>query len=103
MSALFNNVPLKETIDILVDKTGNWFNKTHSMQLQEHQLTELLEISTKNQLFQFNRKFYEQTDGVSLGQLLANVFMCPIESQLEQKSTIPSFCRRYIDDTLSQC
>ena len=37
VSALFSNVPLKETIDILVDKAfeGDWFNKTHSMQLQE--------------------------------------------------------------------
>ena len=57
VSALFTNVPLKETIDILVDKAfeGDWFNKTHSMQLQKHQLTDLLEIATTNQLFQFNQ------------------------------------------------
>ena len=41
------------------------------MQFQKHQLTELLEIATEN------GKFYEQTDGVSLGPLLANFFMCP--------------------------
>ena len=51
--ALFTNVPLKETIDILVDKAfeGDWFNKTHSMQLQKHQRTDLLENATSNQLF----------------------------------------------------
>ena len=97
VSALFTNVPLKETIDILVDKAfeGDWFNKTHSMQLQKHQLTDLLEIATTNQLFRFNGELYEQTDGVAmgslLGPLLANVFMCHIEDQLEQKSMIPSF------------
>ena len=38
--------------------------------------------------------------GSPLGPLLANVFMCHIENQLEQKSMIPSFYRRYVDDTL---
>ena len=53
VSTLFTNVPLKETIDILVDKAfeNEWFNKTHSMQLKKHQLTELSEIATSNQLF----------------------------------------------------
>ena len=106
VSALFTNVPLKETIDILVDKAfeGDWFNKTHSKQLEKHQLTDLLEIATMNQLFQFNGELYEQTDGVAMGSplvpLLANVVMCHIENQLEQKSMISSFYRRYIDDTL---
>ena len=57
-----------------------------------------------NQLFQFNGELYEQTDGVAmgspLGPLLADVFMCHIENQLEQKSMILSFYRRYVDDTL---
>ena len=105
VSALFTNVPLKETFDILVDKAfeGDWFNKTHSMQLQKHQLMDLLEIATTNQLFQFNGELYEETGGVAmgspLGPLLANVFMCHIEDHLEQKSMIPSFYRRYVDDT----
>ena len=76
------------------------------MQLQKHQLTELLEIATSKQLFQFNGELFEQTDGVTmgspLGPLLANVFMSCIENQLEQKSMIPSFYQRYmyVDDTL---
>ena len=103
VSALFTNVPLKETIEILVDKAfeGDWFNKTHGMQLQKHQLTDILGIATTNQLFQFNGELYEQTDGVAMGSplrpLLENVFMCHIENQLEQKSMIPSFYRRYVD------
>ena len=52
--------------------------KLHDM--RQHQLTDLLEIATTNQLFQFNGELYEQTDGVAigspLGPLLANVFMC---------------------------
>ena len=38
--------------------------------------------------------------GSPLGPLLANVFMCHIENQLKQKNMIPSFYRRYVDDTL---
>lgn len=69
VSAIFTNVPLKETIDILVDKAfeGDWFDKTHSKQLEKRQLTDLLEIATMNQLFQFNGELYEQTDGVTMG------------------------------------
>ena len=50
-----------------------------------------------------NSELYEQTDdeamGSLLGPLLANIFMCHIENQLEQKGMIPSFYRRYVDDT----
>ena len=54
-------------------------------------------------MFQFKGELYEQMDGVATGSvvpLLANVFMCHIEDQLERKSMIPSFYRRYVDDTL---
>ena len=57
-------------------------------------------------MLQFNGELYEQTDGVAmgspLGPLLANVFMCHIENQLEQNNMIPSFYRRYVDDTLDK-
>lgn len=96
MSALFTNVSLQETIEIIVDKAleSDWFNKTHSTQLQKHQLMDLLEITTMNQLFQFNGELYEQTDGAAmgslLGPLLANIFMYHIKNQLEQKNMISS-------------
>ena len=74
VSALFTNVPLEETIQILANKafTLNWLNKTHS-------LVELLRVATKHQLFQFNGSLYEQIDGVAmgspLGPLMANTFV----------------------------
>lgn len=45
-------------------------NKTQSMQLQKHQMTELLEIATTNQLFKINGELYEQTYGVAMGSPL---------------------------------
>ena len=32
---------------------------------------------------------------------MANVFMCSIEEKLESKNKLPSFYRRYVDDTLA--
>ena len=50
MSTLFTSIPLKEIIDILVDKAfdGYKFNNGRIAQLQQHQLTDLLEIATIN-------------------------------------------------------
>ena len=39
--------------------------------------------------------------GSPLGPLLANMFMCSIEEKLEEKSELPSFYKRYVDDTLA--
>ena len=104
VTSLFTNVPLDETIQILLaDKAFNddWFNKTHDLKLSRDQLIELLNAATKNQLFQFNGNLYEQTDGVAmvspLGPLLANVFMCPIEDKLDIASA------GIFLDTLNHC
>ena len=45
------------------------FNKTSGLNLQKDQLVKLHEIATTSQLFQFNGKLYEQTDGVAVGSL----------------------------------
>ena len=83
----------------------DWFNKTHELNLSRDQLTKLLNAATKNQLFQFNGNLYEQTDGLAmgtpLGPLLAIVFMCSIEDKLDQDGNLPSYYRRYVDDTFT--
>ena len=106
VSSLFTNVPLGETIQILADNLNNWFNETHLLNLSRMDLSvDLFRASTKDQLFQFNGQFYEQTDGVamgsSLGPLLANVFMGSIEVTLVLEGKMPSFYKRYVDDTLT--
>jgi len=52
VTALFTNVPLNETIEILVDKafTNDWFNQTYDLNLQKEQLAKLLEIATTNRV-----------------------------------------------------
>ena len=108
VTSLFTNVPLSETINILVHKafTDDWFNKTYGLNLQKDQLAKLLEIATTNQLFQFDGQLYEQTDGVAmgspLGPLMANVFMCHLEEKLSRDGLIPDLYKRYVDDTLAK-
>ena len=107
VSALFTNVPVDETIGILARKAfkDDWFNKEYNLNITEADLIELLEVSTKNQLFQFQGVLYEQVDGVAmgspLGPLMANAFMCNIEEQLTNQNKMPTFYKRYVDDTLS--
>ena len=100
-TSLFTNVPVQETINILIDKafTDNWFNSTYD------QLTQLLRMASTDQLFQFDGQLYEQCEGVAmespLGPLLANVFMCHLEEILSDNDLIPPFYGRYVDDTLA--
>ena len=105
--SLFTNVPLDETIEILVNKAfkDNWFNSQYNLNISRQDLTDLLNIATKDQLFQFEGTLYEQFDGVAmgspLGPLIANVFMCSIEEQLDLDGKMPEFYRWYVDDTLT--
>ena len=98
---------MDETIGILARKAfkDDWFNKEYNLNITEADLIELLEVSTKNQLFQFQRVLYEQVDGVAMGSplglLIANAFMCNIEEQLTNQNKMPTFYKRYVDDTLS--
>ena len=81
VDALFTNIPLNKTIDIL------------------------LNLATKESFFTFNNKFYIQVDGVAmgspLGPILANIFLSHHEENWLNKCPIkfkPSFYRRYVDD-----
>ena len=123
VSSLFTNVPVDETIETIAERAfeNDWFNREYDLNITKLDLMELLRIATKNQLFQFEGKLYEQVDGVAmgsplgplmanafmckmgspLGPLMANAFMCKIEKQLERENKLPIFYKRFVDDTLS--
>ena len=106
--ALVINVPLSETINILVLKefTDDWFNQTYDLNLEKKELAQLLKVAATNQLFQFDGPLYEQTYGVAMGSplcpLMANVFMCHLEEELTRDGMVPSLYERYVDDTLAR-
>ncbi|XP_068684732.1 uncharacterized protein [Montipora foliosa] len=107
VTALFTNIPVDKTIDILIAKVfqNNWFNVTHNLYITRSHLKQLLKITVKNQLFQFNGQLYEQRDGVAmgspLGPLMANSFLFHIEENLDQANKLPSLYKQYVDDTLA--
>ena len=90
----------------ILDKafTDNWFSTTYELNISREDLSDLLKVAIKDQLFQLNGNLYQQTDGVAmgspLGPLLANAFLCYVEETLEHQNKLPNFYRRYVDDTL---
>ena len=103
INSLFTNVPLEETIDIIINKAFNNATLFHDFSLTDFR--KLLDYSVKDTHFLFNSRYYKQKDGVSMGSPLgpffANIFLefhegtwlsnCPKEFK-------PLFYRRYIDD-----
>ena len=56
VSSLSTNVPVDETIRILVDKAfeREWFNTKYHLHLKRSELTTLLNLAVKNLLFQLD-------------------------------------------------
>ena len=100
VTSLLNNVPLDEPIQILADKAfnNNCFNETHHFNFSKVDLVNLLKAATKDQLIQFDGRTGRHSHH---GPLLANVFIAPIEETLESEGKMPSFNKRYVDDTLT--
>ena len=84
VKSLFTNVPLEETIKIILDKI--YEEKLISVPFAHLELQSLLRLCTKEVEFSFNEELYLQVDGVAmgspLGPLLANIFMCKLENHI---------------------
>ena len=101
---LYRNIPLVETIDIILDKL---FTSPSSVMLDlpRSVFKALLDLSVVHTFFLFNGKFYKQTDGLGMGQPLsptfANIVLCFYEEKWLSSCPHfkPVFYRRYIDDT----
>ena len=102
VDSLFTNIPLEETIDICAN---TFFENMEKIEvLSKTEFKELLPLATKESYFIFNRKLYEQVDGVvmgsPLGPTLTNVFLVHFETNWLQNC--PSdfklhYYRRYVD------
>ena len=105
VESLFTNVPVEETIQIILDKIFtsedtifNNFNMTD--------FRKLLELAVLDTAFVFNGKAYIQVDGMAMGSPLgptfANIFMCSLEERMMDEcplAYLPLFYGRYVDDT----
>ena len=101
VKSLFTNVPLDETISIVLRKIYD--EGKIETNIPRNVMKELLLLCTKHVHFTFNGDIYIQLDGVAmgspLGPLLTNVFMCSLE-----EATLPTLevClvhwKSYVDD-----
>ncbi|XP_064106931.1 uncharacterized protein LOC135215906 [Macrobrachium nipponense] len=103
MESLFTNVPVDETIQMILDKVYR-DPDTPPLNIPEHALRALLEICTKKAPFSDPRGcVYTQIDGVVMGSLLgvlfANFYMGTVKGRVFQNSSKPRMYVRYIDDT----
>ena len=100
IESLFTNVPLKETIDIILNYV---YSQTPPINLPRKSFKKLLELSVYDSFFLFNNQIYEQLDGVAMGSPLgpsfANIFLCYLEAtSMFQSPSTPILYRRYVDD-----
>ena len=105
VKSLFTNVPLKRTVNIILDRIYN--KKVINTSLRKSTLKKLILDTCSKVAFSSNGKIYEQTSGVSmgasLGPVLANIIMTELESQVIEKMMadgLIKFYSRHVDDTL---
>ena len=103
IKSLYTSIPVKETIDIIVDSPycNNSFRN-----LNRNEFRKLLTTIAEDNFIIFDNKFFKQIEGVAMGSPIsatfANIFMsyheqnwlreCPIEFK-------PILYKRYVDDT----
>ena len=102
--SLFTNVPLKQTIDIILRKV--YKEKLIKTKIPRKNMEKLLQLCTQGTPFMFNGKMYVQIDGVMmgspLGALFANIFMCELENTIvPQLGDNILHWARYVDDTFA--
>ena len=103
VESLFTNVPVDETISMILDKVYRDENSP-KLNIPEPALKSLLEICTKKAPFRTHRnELYVQKDGVAMGSplgvLFANFYMGVVEERVFNGSEPPNMYMRYIDDT----
>ena len=95
VTSLFTNVPLYETIDIILQKI--YIDKKSGTIIPKREIEDLLHLCTRNLYFSFNGEIYVETDGVAM--VLANISMVELKNtimtRLENKIKM---WKRYVDD-----
>lgn len=102
VESLFTNVPLDETLDIILEN----YEPSDFYDISKELIRRLFKFATSESCFLFNSKLYNQVDGVtmgsSLGPIFANAFLCNKEVKWLRDCPIdfrPIYYRRYVDDT----
>lgn len=100
--SLFTNVPVNETIEIILNCVYN-HETLPAPNIPKTQLKEILYLCTTKTPFKSpDGQLYTQIDGVSMGCVLgptfANFYMGHIENKIFKSNLIPKTYCRYVDD-----
>jgi hypothetical protein len=105
VKSLFTNVPLKKTINLILDIIYN--KKQLNTTLKKRTLKKLLLDCCTKTPFSINGELFKEVDGIAmgspLGPTLANIIMTNYEDEIVRQlidSNIIKFYARYVDDTL---
>ena len=105
VQSLFTDVPVKNTINIILDRVYN--KKLINTSLKKRSMRKLPLDSCKKTAFSFHNVLYEQGDGASmgssLGPVLANIILTEFENLIVKpliETSVLSFYCRYVDDNL---
>ena len=106
VTALYTNVPIKDTLLIIKDLLENDSNLHTKTKLPLTELLEITEFLLTKTWFLFNGRFLRQTDGVAMGgptsSVVAEIYMQAHESTaLTCTSHPPKVWKRYVDDVFS--
>ena len=103
ISSLYTNTPVSETIDIVCNRLFESCNTYLGFSRQIFH--ELLTLCVSNSYFVFGENLFRQIDGLAMGNplapVLANIFLCNLESKFAvdcPRTIEPKFYRRYLDD-----
>ena len=99
VTSLFTNVPVKETIDYIIDEI---YNKKKLKEICSKLIMKrLLKKLTSDCVFSFNNKLYKQVEGCAMGNplsvVLANIHMSRMEREIVNPNN-PILYARYVDD-----
>ena len=103
VNSLFTQIPLDETIDHIIELI--YVQGKLPIFTPKLIFKRLLYKVTKGCIFSFNGNLYKQIDGCGMGNplspVLANIYMCKLESDIITPNKPPFFVR-YVDDCLSK-
>ena len=107
VKAMYPSIPQGEAISIIKELLHNDENLNKRTPLKAERIVTLLTICLENTYFMFNKKLYNQVDGLAIGActsgFAADIFMYRLEKKaINTFTNPPSIWGRYVDDTIAK-